>query len=82
MVHQATAIGVNVGCRRRAHVVEVVGGRTWVKSSASSSGGGDSCLEMTVAAGRVLVRCARHRQDVLDYSSDAWKALLRHVGDA
>lgn len=56
-------------------------GLTWIKSSASGDNSGSgTCVEVAVAAGRVLVRdrggvCVVH-------SSAAWKALVAWVMNA
>ncbi|MEU4521930.1 DUF397 domain-containing protein [Amycolatopsis sp. NPDC024027] len=49
----------------------------WVKSSASSTGEGNNCVEVATARGRVHLRDSKFISPQLTFSREAWKAFLR-----
>jgi hypothetical protein len=70
---------------RRTHVTEQVGqassktdplGLTWVKSSASGSGGDADCVETAATPERVFLRDSKSPQPSLSFTHEAWKAFL------
>ncbi|MEV6832705.1 DUF397 domain-containing protein [Amycolatopsis sp. NPDC051102] len=53
---------------------------TWVKSSASGSGGSDECVEVARSATQVYMRDSKEPEPTLSVTSEAWQAFLdRHL---
>ncbi|RAS64985.1 uncharacterized protein DUF397 [Lentzea atacamensis] len=50
--------------------------RTWRKSSYSSGGTGDSCVEVSLAQDALVRDTKNASGDVLAFSTPAWRALI------
>jgi len=53
--------------------------RTWRKSSYSSGGSGDSCVEVSLAQDALVRDTKNASGDVLAFSTAAWRALLNSL---